>query len=72
MAGDSHKNVTRMGHVPVLLAEVAHAFATMPIALRRLADCTIGAGGHSRALVRPPPNCSLATLLHARAAFVLY
>ncbi len=50
-----------MGHVPVLLAEVAHAFATMPIALRRLADCTIGAGGHSRALVRPPPKRQLAT-----------
>ena len=57
-----------MGHVPVLLAEVAHAFATMPIALRRLADCTIGAGGHSRALVRPPPNCSLATRLPVRTA----
>ena len=42
----------RVGHVPVLVAEVAHAFATMPIPLRRLADCTVGAGGHSSALVR--------------------
>ena len=42
----------RVGHVPVLVAEVAYAFATMPIPLRRLADCTIGAGGHSSSLVR--------------------
>ena len=41
-----------LGHVPVLAAEVSHAFASAPIPLRRLVDCTLGAAGHSRALVR--------------------
>ena len=41
-----------LGHVPVLAAEVSHAFASAPIPLRRLVDCTLGAAGQSRALVR--------------------
>ena len=49
-----------LGHVPVLAAEVSHAFTSAPIPLRRLVDCTLGAAGHSRALVR------------RRSAFVLH
>ena len=48
-----------LGHVPVLAAEVSHAFASAPIPLRRLVDCTLGAAGHSRALVRRRSACVL-------------
>ena len=35
-------------------AAVAAAFGAMAIPLRRLIDCTVGAAGHTTALVRDP------------------
>ena len=54
-------------HVPVMVAEVSAAFGAMAIPLRRLIDCTVGAAGHTTALVTPTPHPSPATLLLALA-----
>ena len=46
-------------HVPVMVAEVSAAFGAMAIPLRRLIDCTLGAAGHTTALVTPTPRPSV-------------
>lgn len=41
-------------HVPVLLREVVDVFSSMP--LRSFVDCTLGAAGHSSALIKSHPE----------------
>ncbi|KZV48823.1 putative methyltransferase-like protein 15-like [Dorcoceras hygrometricum] len=41
-------------HVPVLLGEVLDAFASVP--LKSFVDCTLGAGGHSAAIIQAHPE----------------
>jgi 16S rRNA (cytosine1402-N4)-methyltransferase len=45
-------------HVPVMVGEVLGALATDPPP-RRLVDCTLGAGGHARAMLERWPDASL-------------
>ncbi|KAL1552631.1 16S rRNA (cytosine(1402)-N(4))-methyltransferase [Salvia divinorum] len=42
------------GHVPVMLGEVLDAFAT--VNLKSFVDCTLGAGGHSAAIIQAHPE----------------
>ncbi|KAL3650990.1 hypothetical protein CASFOL_007393 [Castilleja foliolosa] len=41
-------------HVPVLLGEVLDVFASVP--LKSFVDCTLGAGGHSAAIIQAHPE----------------
>ncbi|CAL1362447.1 unnamed protein product [Linum trigynum] len=41
-------------HVPVMLREVVDVFASMP--LRSFVDCTLGAAGHSSAIIKAHPQ----------------
>ncbi|XP_027164181.1 uncharacterized protein LOC113764470 isoform X1 [Coffea eugenioides] len=44
-------------HVPVLLGEVLDVFASVP--LRSFVDCTLGAAGHSSAIIKAHPEMKL-------------
>ncbi|XAR57649.1 16S rRNA (cytosine(1402)-N(4))-methyltransferase [Bertholletia excelsa] len=44
-------------HIPVMLGEVLEVFASLPI--RSFIDCTIGAAGHSSAIIQAHPEMQL-------------
>ncbi|CAA0814937.1 mraW methylase family protein [Striga hermonthica] len=47
----------KSAHVPVMLGEVLDAFASVP--LKSFVDCTLGAGGHSAAIIEAHPEMEL-------------
>ncbi|KAL6556517.1 hypothetical protein OROGR_005805 [Orobanche gracilis] len=44
-------------HIPVMLGEVLDVFASLP--LKSFVDCTLGAGGHSSAIIHAHPEMEL-------------
>ncbi|XP_057799149.1 uncharacterized protein LOC131014985 isoform X2 [Salvia miltiorrhiza] len=47
-------NESSAAHVPVMLGEVLDAFAS--VSLKSFVDCTLGAGGHSAAIIQAHPE----------------
>ncbi|EPS59720.1 hypothetical protein M569_15084, partial [Genlisea aurea] len=54
---DNIGNGNNPSHIPVLLGEVMDVFAS--VRLKSFVDCTLGAGGHSSAMIRAHPEMEL-------------
>ncbi|KAL6549726.1 hypothetical protein OROMI_020214 [Orobanche minor] len=52
-----HYGNDNSAHVPVMLGEVLDVFASLP--LKSFVDCTLGAGGHSAAIIHAHPEMEL-------------
>ncbi|KAF5207530.1 Ribosomal rna small subunit methyltransferase h [Thalictrum thalictroides] len=54
-----YNNLFGEGHIPVLLGEVLQVFKRSNVPLRSFVDCTIGAAGHSSAIIQGHPELQL-------------
>ncbi|PIA36990.1 hypothetical protein AQUCO_03100022v1 [Aquilegia coerulea] len=54
-----YNNLSGRGHIPVLLGEVLQVFERPNVPLNSFVDCTLGAAGHSSAIIQGHPELQL-------------